>query len=171
MVKKLVGIGISAGAVLLVACALLFALTPHSTSPAASTSDTTTTSLTDMATSVISDAKNDAINAAMDNSGAKTAVQNTLLEHSEDIANKTGLAESQVQTIITDIDVPSWEVTDLPANAVATKEISGTYAGVNAEITTYDDPNYISVNAYGQNFTLQVPQSAQQYMSLLSFIQ
>lgn len=157
-----------AGAIALVAIACVVALLPHSQSPLAANS--AQTSIANQASNVLANAQNDAINSALDNSGAKQAVENALLAHVSDISSATGLADSQVQNIINNMDIPSWEVATLPSGATETGSVSGTYAGVNAQVTTYDDPNYVSIEAYGQEFTLQVPQGAQQYMNLLQFV-
>lgn len=190
MVAKTVGKCFAVGASALAAVACFFALTPHSSSPtpasniesnqhyasstlseaqASSPQSENTNDLLGSAAAAVTSAKNDAINAALDATGAKTAVQNALISHSEDISDATGLADNQVQTIITNMDIPSWQVTDLPHDTVETNVVSGTYAGVKAQVTTYADPSYVSIEAYGQDFTLAVPTSAQQYMSLLAF--
>ena len=44
------------------------------------------------------------------------------------------------------------------------------YGGISAEVTTYEDPSYITVSAEGQTFTLEVPNSAQDYLSLLGYL-
>ena len=56
----------------------------------------------------------------------------------------------------------------MPANVKPSSTISGSAAGVPASLTTYSDPNYVSINAYGQDIDLYVPVSAQQYMPLLA---
>ena len=56
----------------------------------------------------------------------------------------------------------------LPADAAATTTISGSAAGVPASLTTYSDPNYVTISAYGQNIDLAVPASAQQYLPMLA---
>lgn len=114
-------------------------------------------------------AKTNALNAAIDASGVKSAVQDALVSHSGDIAQATGLATPQVQTAIENLDIESWQAADLPANAQPKQTIDGTYAGVDASVTTYNDPGYVTVNAYGQTITLAVPASAQQSMCLLNY--
>lgn len=161
MVGKSLRIVASSAVILMVIAALVVVFAPHGTSPSASAADTLT--------SALSNAKNEAINTAIDNSGAKTAVENALLAYSEDISKQTGLADGQVQQMIRDMDIQSWEVATLPTDACENNSISGSYAGVNATITTYDDPNYVTVNAYGQDVTLSVPNGAQKYLPLLKY--
>lgn len=196
MVGKTAGICAGAAAVLVAGAACFFMAAPHSSAPIASSTSTASaqtnaqeqvpstgalgsqntpstqeesTDLVTAATNAINDVKNDAINAAIDASGTKAAVENALLAHVTDISNATGLNNSQVNTIIKDMDIESWEVTNLPSDATETGTVSGSYAGVDASLTTYDSPNYVTVNAYGQDFTLAVPQSAQQYLPLLAY--
>ena len=51
-----------------------------------------------------------------------------------------------------------------------TGSIDGGSLGVDGTITLYEDPGYVTVNAYGQNVTLEVPGSAQSYLSYLSLL-
>lgn len=154
---------IAAVAALLLA---LCVLAPHGTAPQANTNNPPALNPVN---ETVSNATNTLINAAIDTSGVKTAAENALLSYSNDISKQTGLANNQVKSIIEDMDIQSWEVTDLPADATQDISVSGTYAGVNATITTYDDPNYVSVNACGQDLTLSVPASAQKYLPLIAF--
>ena len=119
---------------------------------------------------VASDAKNAAANAALDASGAKNRVQEALDAHVSDIAAATGLSTAEVQKGIDDLAVQEWKVTDLPASAQAEVTISASAAGVDGTLTVYDDPSYVTVNAYGQNLTLEVPESARQYMGYLAYL-
>ena len=59
------------------------------------------------------------------------------------------------------------QATPLPAEARETGTFSGSYAGVDGSITTYEDPGYVTVKAYGQTVTLEVPASAQEYLARL----
>ena len=121
--------------------------------------------------SLVSDAKNTATNAAIDASGIKSKVQDALDSNRDAIAAATGLSAEQVDQAVADLDIESWQATSLPSEASASGSVSGSYAGVDGTITTYDDPGYVSVEAYGQTVTLAVPESAQQYLPLLSYVQ
>lgn len=80
------------------------------------------------------------------------------------------MSEAEVNKTIDNLDIESWSVTSLPANASETGSQSVNYGGISAEVTTYDDPSYITVTSEGQTFTLSVPQSAQDYVSLLQYL-
>ncbi len=120
------------------------------------------------AKSVIDNTKNQAMNAAVDASGVKSSVSDALMSHAGDISATTGISATQVQSVIEGLDIQDWQVATLPEGAQATATISGTAAGVEATLTTYDDPSYVTVCAYGQTIDLAVPSSAQQYLPLLS---
>lgn len=117
------------------------------------------------------DAKNAATNAAINATGIKDKVQSALVANRDSIAAATGLTTDQVDAAVNDLDVANWEAATLPAGAVATGTIDGNYAGVDGTITTYDDPGYVTVEAYGQNITLSVPESAQDYLPFLNYLQ
>lgn len=117
-----------------------------------------------------SGAKNAALNAALDASGAKDRVEQALESHVDDIAAATGLSTDAVQQGIDSLAVQDWQVCDLPASAQASATIDGSAAGVDGALTTYADPSYVTVNAYGQSVTLAVPESAQQYLGYLGLL-
>lgn len=116
------------------------------------------------------DASIAAANAALDASGVKQQVDRALRSNVGAIASATGLSEPQVTEAIDSLDVTSWSVTSLPSDASATGTASGTYGDVSATVTTYDDPSYVTVEVGGQSLTLSVPESAQQYAGLLSYL-
>lgn len=113
---------------------------------------------------------NAATNAALDASGIKSKAEDALYSNAADIAAQTGMSEDQVNQAIDSLDINSWSVTSLPSGVKETGSQNVSYGGVSAEVTTYDDPSYISVTAEGQTFTLEVPESAQEYMSLLEYV-
>ena len=115
-----------------------------------------------------SNAKTTAMNSAIDASGVKDAVSDALLAHTWAIANATGISSAQVQTCIENLDIKDWQVADLPANAVPASTVSGSAAGVPATLTTYNNPGYVTISAYGQSIDLAVPAAAQQYLPLIA---
>ncbi len=119
---------------------------------------------------VAEDVKTAVANTALDVSGIKDKVKSALEENKSVIASATGLTESQVDAAIEDLDIDSWQVASLPADAQATGTTSGTYSGMSATITTYEDPGYVTVETGGQSITLSVPESAQEYVSLLGYL-
>lgn len=114
--------------------------------------------------------KNASTNAVFDVSGVKSKVAALLESKKGAIAQATGLSETQVSGIINDLDIESWKATTLPSDAVTTGSYTGTYDGVDAKITTYQDSGYVTVTAYGQDVTLEVPNSARDYLSYLQYL-
>lgn len=111
------------------------------------------------------------VNTALEASGVKTQAEDVLRSHVADIAAATGMSEDQVNAAIDRLDIASWNATDLPAGAQQAGSVDVSYQGVDATVTTYSDPSYVTVDALGQNITLSVPESAQQYLPLLSYLQ
>ncbi len=109
-------------------------------------------------------------NALIDASGIKERVESALRDKASSIAAATGLSEDEVDAIIDQLDISSWTVTTLPDDAVATGSFTASYAGTTGTVTTYADSSYVTVEAYGQNITLEVPASAQSYLSYLSYL-
>lgn len=109
-------------------------------------------------------------NAALDASGVKSSIDETLRSNVERIAAATGLSNEQVETAIDELAIESWIATTLPEGASVSGTFFTSYQGASAAVTTYADPSYITVEAYGQNLTLAVPESAQQYLSLLAYL-
>lgn len=121
-------------------------------------------------TETVNDAKNAAANAALDASGIKEKAQAALGGNAERIAAATGMSTAQVNEAIANLDIESWQATTLPADALPAGTSNISYGGTDATITTYDDPSVVTVNAYGQNLTLEVPASAQQYLGYLEYL-
>lgn len=111
-----------------------------------------------------------AANVALDASGIKGKIDSELRSHAGDIAAATGLSEGQVEDIINQIDISSWSVTTLPADATVAGSFQTSYQGTNVTVTTYTDPSYVSINPWGQTITLAVPESSQNYVSYLSYL-
>lgn len=109
-------------------------------------------------------------NAALDASGVKSSIDEALRSNVESIAAATGLSNAQVETAIDELAIESWSATTLPEDASVSETFSTSYRGASATVTTYADPSYITVEAYGQDLTLAVPESAQQYLSLLAYL-
>ena len=107
-------------------------------------------------------------NAALDASGVKGRMEDALRSSTGAIAEATGMSEDQVSAAIDQLDISSWSAMALAADA--TGSFTTSYQGAEATVTTYADPSYITVDAYGQSITLSVPESAQQYVSLLGYL-
>ena len=108
-------------------------------------------------------------NAAMDATDLKGQVKSAIDERKDDIAAATGLTADQVDALVAELDIDSWQAAALPAGAVESGTVDGSYAGIDG--TTYDDPGYVTISAYGQNVTLAVPESAQAYLPYLALAQ
>lgn len=110
-------------------------------------------------------------NAAIDASGIKETIQNALDANAESIASALGVSLQDARDMIGNLDVASWQATSLPSDAQASGGYSASFDGTSANITTYEDPSYITVEAYGQSLTLSVPESAQEYVPYLAYLQ
>lgn len=115
-------------------------------------------------------AKNGAANAALEASGIKAKADEVLRSNAGKISQKTGLPVSAVESAIDSLDIPSWQVTTLPADATATGSSTINYNGTTATLTTYDDPSVVTVTTGGVDVTLEVPASAQGYMQYLGYL-
>lgn len=119
---------------------------------------------------VVDEAASAATNAALDASGIKGRIDETLRDNAPTIASATGLSESQVNDAIDSLDITSWSAVPLPSDVTAKDTVSGSYGGVSGSVTTYDDPSYVTVETGGQTLTFAVPEGAQAYAQLLSYL-
>lgn len=154
--KRILGVFLGLIALVIVGVVGVFALSGANAGPAS-----------DLA----SDAKAAATNAVIDASGLKDTAKSMLEDNKASIAAATGLSESQVDQAIGELNIDEWQAAALPSSATATGTIDGSAAGIDGTVTTYDDPGYISVDAYGQTITLAVPESAQAYLPYLAYAQ
>lgn len=107
------------------------------------------------------------MNALIDMSGLKDKAATALHDNLNSISAATGLSEADCAQIIYSLDVPSWEATVLPNSVEEAGSLSGDYAGIEGTITFYNDPEYVTIDAYGQNVTMRIPESAQAYLPYL----
>lgn len=132
--------------------------------------DKGTSKVVEVAGKAAEKAQNEAVNKLVDQTGLKEAAVQELHAHAEDIAYATGLDSSMVDYVIDSMNIPSWQTTTLPEDAYATTSVPFTYEGTNATLTTYDDPGYMTVEAYGQSVTFAVPEGAQGCIGYLSYV-
>lgn len=111
-----------------------------------------------------------AANVFIDINGYKQQAADALTANREMIAEATGMSLDQVDRAISDIDIEKWEACALPSDASAVTTYNADYAGMSGTVTTYQDPNYITVNTSGQSVTLAVPPSAQDYIPYLMYL-
>ena len=116
------------------------------------------------------DAKNNALNGVIDASGVKQTIDATLRSYEGEIASYIGMDPGYIDSAIDSMAINQWEVANLPSTATPATNIPIEYAGTSASLTTYDDPGYVSLEAYGQTVTLAVPESAQESMQLLNYV-
>lgn len=117
---------------------------------------------------VAEEAKVAAANAAFDASGVRDRIKESAADHSGEIAAATGLTTDEVDSAIKELDIDSWEAIPLPPDAVATETVDASAYGIDGTVTSYADPGYITLDAYGQNITLEVPESAHSYLPYLT---
>lgn len=118
----------------------------------------------------LTQAKNDAANAALDATGLKEKADAALRANVDRIAQKTGLPASMVESAIDSLDIPSWQVTNVPADATATGTSTIDYDGIAATVTTYDDPSVVTIDTGAGAVTMAVPSSAQGYLQYLGYL-
>lgn len=116
-------------------------------------------------------AKATATNALIESSGIKDRVDSELRAHADDIAAQTGVPIEMVNAGIDELAVQDWQATEKPATAVETATYSVEADGTPVDITTYDDESIVTVEAYGQEVTLAVPESAQQFADYLPLLE
>ncbi|MEG0417055.1 hypothetical protein [Gordonibacter sp.] len=112
-----------------------------------------------------------ATNAAMDAVDVKGQVKSAIDQHAGAIAAATGLTAEQVDEAIAQLDIDSWQAVALPDSAAKAGSIDASSFGIDGTIVTYKDPTYLTLEAYGQNVTLSVPESAQTYLPYLTLAQ
>ena len=122
-------------------------------------------------TGLIDESKIALTNSAIDATGIKGKAQEALEANSSKIAEATGLPLAAVDSAIESLDIESWQVTTLPKYVVEAETLDMDYGGISAEVTLYDDPSVVTVNAYGQTVTLAVPESSQEYVRYLSMVE
>lgn len=122
-------------------------------------------------TGLIDESKIALTNSAIDATGIKGKAQDALEANSSKIAEATGLPLAVVDEAIESLDIESWQVTTLPKYVVEAETLDMDYGGITAKVTLYDDPSVVTVDAYGQNVTLAVPESSQQYVRYLSMVE
>ena len=111
-----------------------------------------------------------AINTFLDKTGAKTHIESELHAQAGKISEQTGLPVEVVNSGIEMLDIEDWEVTTLPADAVSVGTFETDYRGKTVKVTTYEDASYVTVDAYGQSITFDVPESAQMFTKMAPYL-
>lgn len=118
----------------------------------------------------VESAKNGTLNAIIDASGIKGKIDSELRSRGGEIAEQVGIPQSTVDSFVDGLAIEDWQVTSLPSTATETGTYSVDADGTPAQITTYDDPSVVTINAYGQSVTMEVPESAQSYLPFLGYL-
>ncbi|MEG0071783.1 MAG: hypothetical protein RR362_01525 [Raoultibacter sp.] len=111
-----------------------------------------------------------AANTVIESGNIKDKVTTVLNENRSTIAATTGLSEAQVDTAVANLALDEWEATPLPHDAVVVATQSTDFLGTSSTITTYEDPSYVTVDAFGQSITLHVPESAREYLGYMTLV-
>ena len=119
----------------------------------------------------LENAKNDALNTALDASGVKERIDSELRTRAGQAAELLGVPQSVADGIVDSLAVKDWQITSLPDTANETGAYAVQIEGTSAQITTYDDPSIVTVDAFGQSVTMAVPASAQAYLPYLEYLQ
>ena len=107
--------------------------------------------------------RTDAINTLIEKTGVKQRMESELYAHAEKFAEDTGIPIGLVDEAVSTLDITNWEAIALPDDAVENGSISTDFDGQHYELTTYEDPSYVTVAAFGQVITFEVPESAQTF--------
>ena len=119
----------------------------------------------------LADAKNGAVNTALDLSGMKGRIDSELRAKAGKLAEENGVSQAVVDNVVDSLAIEDWKVVSLPDSATTTGSYSVDTDSMSARITTYDDPSIVTVEAYGQTLTMEVPQSARGYITLLGYLE
>ena len=111
-------------------------------------------------------ARVDAINMVLDNTGLKERVDGALRDKARTIAEENGVPYSVLEVGIDLLDIPNWKAAKLPKSADKATTFTLDYGGQDVSITAYDDPSYVTLGAYGQEVTFDIPESAQTFTTL-----
>ncbi len=118
-----------------------------------------------------SGAQTAATNALIDSSGMKDRVESELYAHADAIAARTGMPVEAVNEGIGSLAIQDWQAVEKPRDSSETGSYSVNADGTQVGVTTYADPSIVTVEAYGQEVTLAIPESAQDYLYLLPLIE
>ncbi len=113
----------------------------------------------------------EAINVVLDQAGLKERIESALYKGADRFAEETGVPVEIVNKAIDVLDVTHWEATTLPDNVKKTGSVDADIEGGAISITSYDDPSYITLGAYGQEVTFDVPKSTEAFTSIIPYAQ
>lgn len=106
----------------------------------------------------------------VDATDARGHIESQLYAHVDQASALTGIPASEIEAGIESLDIQDWQVVEKPAESHAAGSFSASADGVQVGITTYDDPSIVTVEAYGQEVTFEIPDSAQDYLPYLRYL-
>lgn len=110
---------------------------------------------------------NAATTMMLQNGSLTSQIEDALLENDGLIAQYLGVPTSDVDQLVQNLDLASWEAVDAPQDLSVQNEYAAEYQGSPVSAKVYDDPHYITVNVAGQEVTLHVSDAASQYVQYL----
>ncbi|MBQ9000420.1 MAG: hypothetical protein IJ087_01020 [Eggerthellaceae bacterium] len=119
----------------------------------------------------LADAKNGAVNTVLDLSGMKSRIDSELRAKAGKLAEENGISQAVVDNVIDSLAIEDWKVVSLPDSATTTGSYDVNTDSMSARITTYDDPSFVTVEAYGHPLPMDVPQSARGDVTLLGYLE
>jgi type II secretory pathway pseudopilin PulG len=109
--------------------------------------------------------------AIMNSAGVAEHIENAVVDNKKAIADHLGVSVDEVDAMVQDLDIGSWQAVDVPEGVETSREVGLEYEGTPVKATFYDDPSYVTLDAGGQNVTFRIPDSAQgfaeEYLELL----
>jgi len=118
----------------------------------------------------IDDFKNGIVNGIIDITGVKGTLDSELRKRTGALASQLGISESAADGIVDSLAIKEWKATTLPAGVQERSTNTIETERITADVTTYDDPSYVTISAYGVGITLEVPESARTYTPLIELI-
>ena len=118
--------------------------------------------------------RTNALNTAIDAMDIKERIDSELRARGQAIAEKYNLPSQLVDGGVDMLAIDQWEVVNTPTDAEVRDTVDIHLEGSDLKVTTYEDPNVISVessgsiNTFGQSITFSVPDSAQGITDVLS---
>jgi len=115
--------------------------------------------------------QNGVVNTLIDVSGVKGRIDSELRSRSGALADEMGVSQSVAEDIVDALAIQDWHATALPESVQETSTSTVDANGNKISITTYDDPGFVTVGAFGMSITMQAPESAQTYTPFLEYLQ
>ena len=120
---------------------------------------------------VLDGVRSNVVNTLIDVSGVKGRIDSELRARSGALADELGVSQSVAEDLVDALAIQDWRATVLPDNVQATSTSTVDAQGNEISITTYDDPSFVTLGAFGLSVTMQAPESAQTYTPFLEYLQ